>query len=117
MALDTAIMIAQELLKLNAFLLLGIVVVSAFAVFKIFAFILRILLTGLAFATFPFIANFAGIAVPITVQSILLSAIAGIVIYFVYMGLRFGFKVMDLAFRPFKRLYRKKKVPVKNPGD
>lgn len=108
MALDTAFLLVQELLKLNAFVLLGLVFATAFIAYKLFAIVLRILVTGVAFGTFPFIANFIGIAVPITVQTILWSALAGIFIYFAYVGISFGMKIISLAFAPFKRAFPKK---------
>jgi len=103
MALETAFMLAQELLKLNAFILLGIIFAFAFIAYKLFAFVIRILLTGLAFGAFPLVANFAGIAVPLTMQSILWSAIAGIIIYFAYIGIRFGYRILNIAFYPFRK--------------
>lgn len=103
MPLETAFFFAQELLKLNAFVLLGVIIVAAFVAYKLFAFVLKILFTGLAFGAFPFIANVIGIPFPITFQSVLWSVLTGIVIYFAYIGLSFGFKILNFAFWPFRR--------------
>ena len=108
MVIETALSIAQQLLALNPFILLGLVIVLAFVAFKLFAFVFKLLLTGAAFGAFPFIANFLGIPVPITMQSILWSAITGIVIYFAYVGMRFGFKIVNLAYYPFRKTFAKK---------
>jgi hypothetical protein len=115
MALETAFFVVQELLKLNAFVLLGLVFLIAFVAYKVFAFVLRVLITGLAFGAFPIIANFAGIPIPITLQTILWSAITGILIYFVYMGIRFVYRIINIAFYPFRKMFsRKSKEKDKN---
>jgi hypothetical protein len=108
MALDTAFMIAQELLRLDPFLLLGLVFAFAFIAYKVFALLFRILLTGLAFAAFPFIASALGLGIPVTPQTILWSAITGILIYFVYMGIKFATKIINLVFYPFSRGEKRK---------
>jgi len=110
MALDTVFMIAQELLKLNAIVLIGIVLAGAFIAFKLFQIVVKVMLTGLAFGTFPFIANFLGIGVPVNVQTILWSVILGIVVFMTYMSMKFAFKVLNLAFLPLKKMFSKPKV-------
>ena len=109
MALETAFFLAQELLKLNAFLLLGVVFALAFLAYKLFAFVLRVLLTGIAFAFFPLIANLVGIAVPLTLQSILWSAITGMVVYLAYLSIKFGHKIISAVFYPFRKTFKKQK--------
>jgi len=101
--------LAQELLKLNAFLLLGVVFALAFLAYKLFAFVLRVLLTGIAFAFFPLIANLVGIAVPLTLQSILWSAITGMVVYLAYLSIKFGHKIISAVFYPFRKTFKKQK--------
>lgn len=110
MALETAFAIAGDLLSLNPFILIGIVFVFAFVAYKVFALVLKILVTGLAFAAFPVIANIVGIGVPLTPQSILWSAILGIMIYFVYMGIGFGYKIINLTLKPFGKMFSSNKV-------
>ena len=110
MALETAFFLAQELLKLNPFLLLGAVFAFAFVAYKLFATLLKVLVTGIAFATFPIIANIVGIPVPLTLQTVLWSAITGIVVYFAYMGISFAFKVINAVFSPFKKSFGKREV-------
>lgn len=103
MALETAFFLAGELLKLNPILLLGVVIVSAYAAFRIFAYILRMLTTGLVFGAFPLIANVVGIPIPLTLQSILWSVFLGMVIYLCYGGLTFVWKIMGAFSSPVRR--------------
>ena len=109
MVLETALALAAAMLELNPFILLAIIFVLAFLAYKIFAFVMRIIITGVAFGFFPLIANVIGIPVPLTLQSFLWSGIIGITIFFVYMGISFGYKVMNLVFSPFKKSFKHKK--------
>ena len=113
MALETAIALAKDLLGLNPFILLALVIALVYLGFRLFALLLRVLLTGLAFASFPIIANLIGIPVPLTLQSILWSAITGIVLYFIYLSLSFGNKLISLALSPFKKGFSRKAKPPK----
>ena len=108
MALETAIALARDLLNLNPIILLAIVIALVYLGFRLFSLLLRVLLTRLAFASFPVIANLIGIPVPLTLQTILWSAITGIVLYFVYVSLSFGNKLINLALSPFKKTFAKK---------
>ncbi len=114
MAMDFLFELAHALLGLNPYVLLGLIIVLAFVAYKVFAFVFRVLLTGLAFGLFPVVANFLGIAIPLTLESVLWSAIAGIVFYFVYSGIKFGYGVINAALWPFRKGFEsrseKKKV-------
>lgn len=120
MVLEGAFFFAQELLKLNAFVLIGIVVVGAFVIFKILGMIMRVLITGLIFGTFPVILSFLGFAVPLTASTILWSIILGIITYLIYMSLSFTFKMVGAIFSPIGKAFSKpktKKVVVKKEKD
>ena len=117
MVFETAFSVLGELLKLDPFMLFALVLAGAYVSLRVLGMVIRILLTGLAFGSFPVIANLAGIGVPLTIQSIMWSALLGIMIYFVFMGLKFGYTIMNAALWPFTRKRGKKVVVKKVPKE
>lgn len=120
MALETAFLIGHQLLQLPAPMLVGLIVVASLIAYKVFAFVFRMVLTGLAFGTFPLIANAVGIAVPLSLEAILWSALLGIVMYLMYASLMFGVRILNLMFLPFRKLFgagNKKPTPKKDPNE
>lgn len=97
-------------MQLNVEILLILILVLAVIAFKVFSFVMKAVLTGIAFAAFPFIANYFGIPVPLTLSSIATYALLGIILYFGYGMLSFGFKATRFAMSPFKKAFKKEKT-------
>lgn len=96
-------------LQLNIEILLIVIVVLALIAFKVFSFVMKAVFTGIVFALFPLVANYFGIPVPLTLNSIVSYALLGILFYFGYGMLSFGFKMTRLAMSPFKKSFKKEK--------
>ncbi|MBI4020832.1 MAG: hypothetical protein HY369_01175 [Candidatus Aenigmarchaeota archaeon] len=105
MALELAIGIAQWLLQLHPLFLVVIFLILVYLAFRVAFTIVRMLGTGLAFATFPFIANFLGIPVPITLETLFWSVVAGVLTYLAYMSISFGTRIINLVFYPFRKAF------------
>lgn len=106
--IDTILRLASEISQVNLILLVLVVIVLIIVGLKIFRYLLRALLTGIAFGIFPFIAGYLGLGVPLTVNTIVSSALFGIVIYFMYSAIRTGFKITRFVLSPFRRIFRSK---------
>lgn len=110
MVFELALLIIEQILQLHPVILLGLIIVGAFVAYKIFAFVFRVLLTGIAFGSFPLIANAVGVHVPLTIESVMWSAFTGIVLLFVYRGIAFGYRILNLAMLPFKKTFEMTKI-------
>ncbi|MFH1978026.1 MAG: hypothetical protein ABIJ92_01750 [Candidatus Aenigmatarchaeota archaeon] len=84
--------------------LFGIIVIS----FKVLSYLIRVFVTGAVFALFPIVANFAGLGVPLTFESVLWSAIFGIVAYMLFTSVKFGLSITKKIFSPFGRMFKSK---------
>ena len=102
-------------LGLNTEILLLLIFVFVIISFKVFGFLLRVVLTGVVFGAFPIVAYLLGIPVPLTLNSIISYAFLGIVVYFAYGVIRFGFKAVKVVLSPFKRSFSSKREVTKKP--
>jgi len=106
--LDTIFQLLSEISQVNLIFLILVVIALIVVGLKVFRYLLRALLTGLAFGTFPFVARFFGLAVPLTINSVISSALFGIAIFFIYHTMSTGFKITKWVFSPFRKLFRSK---------
>ncbi|GEM_PF-2923633 len=102
--------VISQIMQLDTVFIFIIIVVFVVVAYKIFSFLMRALIVGLIFAGFPLAANFFGFDFPITLHSMLSSAMLGFVVFFVYSAVATAFKIMGLALKPFRGKKGKTKV-------
>ena len=90
---------------INVVLIIILLIIGIFLAMKLFGFLLRALLTGLAFGIFPVIANYLGIPIPLTIDSVVSSALFGIIAYLAYSAIRSGFGILKIILWPFRKLF------------
>lgn len=100
--------IISQLLQLNTMLLFVVLFLLIIIAYKLFKYLMRVFITGMAFAFFPIIANLIGIPVPLTFQSVMWSALFGIMAYLAYSVMHTGLKIVSIVLSPFKRMFKKK---------
>lgn len=115
MALEFLLSLVHRLLGLDPLVMIGILLVVTFIAFRVVAFFLRALLTGVAFGVFPVVANLLGIGVPLTLNTILWSMILGIALYFAYVTVSTGNRLINFVLSPFRGSFqtRTQRVVVK----
>ena len=96
------------LLQLDTMVLFVVLFLLIIIAYKLFKYLLRVFVTGVAFAFFPIIANLIGIPVPLTFQSVVWSALFGIMAYLAYSVMHTGLKIVGIVLSPFKRMFKKK---------
>ena len=106
--LDTVFRLLSEISQMNLIFLVLVVIVLIIVGLKVFRYLLKALLTGVAFGLFPFVARAIGMAVPLTINTVVSSALFGVAIYFVFSAMKTGFKVTRWVLSPFRRLFRSK---------
>jgi hypothetical protein len=112
MVIDTGLFIIQQMLTLNPVILFGLVFLVVIIAYKVFKFVFKALLVGIAFATFPFIANMFGMGIPVTVTNILWSSFFGIVLFIIYGAISMSYKLTSFVFKPFRKAFDKPKQRV-----
>jgi hypothetical protein len=78
--------------------------------YKIFQALIKAFIVGVISATFPVIANLAGMDVPLTINSVIWFAIFGVTAFLMYATISGGLKIMRIFMRPFRGLFTKKPV-------
>ena len=106
--IDTIFRLLSEISQMNLIFLVLVVIVLIIVGLKVFRNLLKALLTGILFGLFPFIAGFVGLSVPLTVNSVISSALFGIAIYFVFSAMKTGFKITRWVLAPFRKMFRSK---------
>lgn len=86
----------------------GLIFIVLFAgiiiAFKVFKYLMRVVITGAIFGVFPIVGNMMGLAIPLTIESIIWSAIFGVVLFLLYTSLRTGTKILNTIMSIFGRL-------------
>ncbi len=100
--------IISQMLQLDTMSLFIVLFLLIIIAYKLFKYLMKVFMTGMVFALFPIIANLIGIPVPLTFQSVMWSALFGIMAYLVYSMARMGLKVVSIVLSPFKRMFKKK---------
>ena len=104
-----AIGLLAAIAEVNTMLLLGVMVVFIIIAYKVFQYMMRAIFAGVVFGAFPFVANFLGIAVPITLGSILNYAVLGVTLFFAYASIRNAVRIMRFVLKPFKGMFERPK--------
>jgi len=92
------------LMGLDTILLFIILFIGIILAFKIFKYLVRVFITGAVFAVFPIVANIMGMNIPLTFDSIIWSAIFGIVLYMLYTSVMTGTKLINKIMSLFGKL-------------
>ena len=82
-----------EVGTMNLAVLLVLLVIGIVLAMKMFSYLLKAVLTGIAFGIFPIVANYIGLPVPVTIASIVNSAIFGIVLYMAFSFIKMGYNL------------------------
>ena len=102
--LDMVFSLLGQLSGMNMAVLLVLLVVGIVIAMKVFGYLLRAVLTGIAFGIFPIVANYLGFPVAVTINSIVSSAIFGIVLYMAFSAIKTAYGILKIALWPFKKL-------------
>lgn len=97
-----------QLQQVNSAFLLIIFFVFIILAYKLFQTAIRAFIIGLIAASFPIVAFFLGLDVPLTLSSVMWFAIFGVVMYFAYSFISGGVKIVKLILSPFRFMFRKK---------
>lgn len=110
MVLELVIEFFREIAQINTVLLFGVFIVFIVVAYKLFQALIKAFLVGVIAATFPIVATFIGLDVPLTISSVIWFAIFGVVAYLFYATVSSGAKILGLVMRPFKGMFSKKPV-------
>jgi hypothetical protein len=110
MVLELVIEFFREIAQINTVLLFGVFLVFIVVAYKLFQALIKAFLVGVIAATFPIVAIFIGLDVPLTISSVIWFAIFGVVAYLFYATVSSGAKILGLVMRPFKGMFSKKPV-------
>lgn len=108
MVLELIFEIMSQMQQINSVLLIVIFLIFIILAYKLFQTMIRAVIVGVIAAAFPFVANYFGFSVPITLNSILWFAITGVVLFLAYSFISGGIKIVKIVLTPFKWLFRKK---------
>ncbi len=104
--------IVSQLLQPEIFLVfIGFLIFIVIA-YKFIRFLVNVFIIGLVSAFFPLFANFIGLSVPITFDSIIYFAFLGIIVYIIYYVVSGGYKIIRIILAPFRILKGKPKEKV-----
>jgi hypothetical protein len=102
--LETIFSLFGQISSMNLAVLLVLLVVGIVIAMKVFGYLLRAVLTGIAFGLFPVVASYLGLPVAVSINSIVSSAIFGIILYMAFSAIKMAYGVIKIAFWPFKKL-------------
>lgn len=90
---------------LNMILIVIGLIILIFVAMKLFGFLIRAMLAGLAFGLIPVVLNYLGFAVAVTIDSVLSTALLGIVAYILYAAVKSGYGIVKLVTWPIRKLF------------
>ncbi|MBU1135163.1 MAG: hypothetical protein KKG13_01445 [Nanoarchaeota archaeon] len=93
---------------MNFILVFGLLIVFVVLAYTVFKILMKAALFGALGAIAPFVANYMGMSIPITLTNILWFALLGVMAYVVYAMASGGVKTMKLITSPFRTLFRQK---------
>ena len=93
---------------METLLLLLLLLVLAYLAFRVFQYILKALVVGIVFMAVPFLLEMAGMPVGTDIRTLLWFMIFGVVSFFAFSSVRFGFKATKAVMSPFQRTFSKK---------
>jgi hypothetical protein len=99
-----------QLSQVNTVVLFAVFLVFIVLAYKIFQALIKAFIVGVIAATFPVVANLMGMDIPLTLNSMIWFAVFGVVAYLFYATVSGGAKIIGLAMRPFRGLFRRKPV-------
>ncbi|GEM_PF-5205290 len=102
--LDTIFSLFGHLSTMNMAVLLVLLVVGIVIAMKVFGYLLRAVLTGIAFGIFPIVASYLGLPVAVTINTIVSSAIFGIILYMAFSAIKMAYGVLKVALWPVRKL-------------
>jgi len=108
MVLELVPAIIGELSKLDATLLVVLLIIGVVVAAKIFQYMMKAVFVGIIFGAAPIVLNFLGVEMAVTLQSIASSALFGIALFLVYAAVHTGLKVTKIVLYPFRRFFRRK---------
>lgn len=103
--IDTIFSLFGQLSTMNMAVLLVLLVVGIVIAMKVFGYLLRAVLTGIAFGIFPIVASYLGLPITVSINTILSSAIFGIVMYMAFSAMKMGYGVLKIALWPVRKVF------------
>ena len=101
--------IASGLLEINPLFLLAGLIVVIILVFYVLKTLMKIAIVGLFSALLVMVANFLGFPIPISLQTLITTAMLGIIFYTVLKYVEIAFKILKAATYPVRRIAKKRK--------
>ena len=94
--------------QVNTIILIAVFLIFIILAYKLFQTAIKAVIVGIIAAAFPFVANFLGFNVPLTLNSVLWFAVTGVVLYFAYAIISGGVKIVKIVMSPFRWLFKKR---------
>ena len=101
MVLETIIEIVKSISEVNSIILPIIFIIFIVLAYKIFQTMIKAFIVGVIAASFPVVAYFMGLDVPLTLESVVWFAIFGVGAYILYATISGGAKIAGFAMKPF----------------
>ncbi len=100
--------IAASLLEINPLFLLAGFIIFLVIVFYVVKTVIKTTIVGVFSVFLLVLANFLGVDVPITLQTIIMTATLGIAIYIILGYVELGFKILKAATYPVRKALQRK---------